>query len=92
MISNTEKMGSRKPPLVFTEQGDAMSSIVLNSELAIAVNIQIIRVFTKMREMLSNHKDILQKLEQLEKKDIEQDENIMLIFERRFLPTCRWND
>ncbi len=58
-----------------------MLSSVLNSERAIAVNIQIIRVFTKMREMLTTHKEILHKLEQLEKKDIEQDEKIMLIFE-----------
>lgn len=81
VISNIEKMGLRKPPLVFTEQGVAMLSSVLNSEQAIAVNIQIIRVFTKIREMLSTHKEILIKLEQLEKKDIEQDEKIMLIFE-----------
>lgn len=81
VISNSEKMGLRKPPLVFTEQGVAMLSSVLNSERAILVNIQIIRIFTKMREMLSSHKDIIQKLEQFEKKDIEQDEKLMLIFE-----------
>jgi hypothetical protein len=81
VISNREKMGFRKPPLVFTEQGVAMLSSVLNSERAIMVNIQIIRVFTKMRELLVTHKEILIKLEQIEKKDIEQDEKIMLIFE-----------
>lgn len=81
VISNSEKMGYRKPPLVFTEQGVAMLSSVLNSEQAILVNIQIIRVFTKMREILYLHKDILLKLEKLEKKDIEQDEKIILIFE-----------
>ncbi len=81
VISKTEKMGLRKPPLVFTEQGVAMLSSVLNSERAIMVNIAIIRVFTKMRELLSTQKDIILKLEQLEKKDIEQDEKIMLIFE-----------
>jgi hypothetical protein len=81
VISNTEKMGLRKPPLAFTEQGVAMLSSVLNSERAIMVNIQIIRVFTKMRELLATHKDILQKLEQIEKKEIEQDDKIMLIFE-----------
>lgn len=81
VISNSEKMGLRKPPLVFTEQGLAMLSSVLNSERAIMVNIQIIRVFTRMRELLSTHKEILQKLEQLERKDIKQDEKIMLIFE-----------
>ncbi len=81
VISNTEKMGLRKPPLVFTEQGVAMLSSILNSERAIMVNIAIIRVFTKMRELVETHKEIVQKLEQLEKKDIEQDDKIMLIFE-----------
>jgi hypothetical protein len=49
VISNSEKMGLRKPPLVFTEQGVAMLSSVLNSDRAIGVNIQIISVFTKIR-------------------------------------------
>jgi len=81
VISNRENMGLRKPPQVFTEQGVAMLSSVLNSDRAIQVNIQIIRVFTKMRELLTTHKEILAKLEKLENKDIEQDEKIMLIFE-----------
>jgi len=79
--SNSDKMGLRILPFAFTEQGVAMLSSVLNSERAIAVNIQIIRVFTKMRELLETHKDVLQKLEELEKKNIEQDEKILLIFE-----------
>ena len=57
--------GRRKLPLVFTEQGVAMLSSVLNSELAIEVNIQIIRVFTKMRELLMDHKNLLLALEKL---------------------------
>jgi hypothetical protein len=73
--------GVRYAPMAFTEQGVAMLSSVLNSERAITVNIQIIRIFTKMRALLATHKEILQKLEQLEKKDIEQDDKIMLIFE-----------
>ena len=81
VISNSEKMGLRKPPLVFTEQGVAMLSSVLNSDRAIMVNIQIMRVFTKMRELVETHREILYKLEHLEKKDIEQDEKILLIFE-----------
>lgn len=52
-------------PLVFTEQGVAMLSSVLNSETAIDVNIQIIRVFAKMRELLANRKDLLLALEKL---------------------------
>jgi len=74
-------MGLRKPPFVFTEQGVAMLSSVLNSDSAILVNIQIMRVFTKMRALLDSHKEILRKLELIEKKDIEQDEKILLVFE-----------
>ena len=48
----SDKMGLRYPPMVFTEQGVAMLSSVLNSKKAIEVNIKIIRVFTKLREML----------------------------------------
>jgi hypothetical protein len=81
VISNSEKMGLRKPPLVFTEQGVAMLSSVLNSERAIMVNIAIIRVFTKMRELVVTHNEMLLKLEQIEKKEMEQDDKIMIIFE-----------
>ncbi len=73
--------GTRKVPYAFTEQGVAMLSSVLNSERAIDVNIQIIRVYTKMRKFLSTHKDILLKLEQLEHKTESHDEKINLIFE-----------
>lgn len=88
VISNKEKMGLRKPPLAFTEQGVAQLSSVLNSETAIEVNIQIIRIFTKMRELLLTHKDILIKLEQMERKMMKQggklqkhDKDIRLVFE-----------
>ena len=72
--------GTRKMPYAFTEQGVAMLSSVLSSDTAIEVNIRIIRIFTKMRELLSTHKDILLKLEQLEKKVNGHDENIQAIF------------
>lgn len=74
--------GTRKLPFAFTEQGLAMLSSVLNSEIAIAVNIRIIRVFTKLREYALTHKEILMQLAKLEKevkgnsKDIE---NIFLV-------------
>lgn len=73
--------GQRYLPYAFTEQGVAMLSSVLNAERAIDVNIQIIRVYTKMRKFLSTHKDILLKLEQLERKTESHDEKINLIFE-----------
>lgn len=59
--------GTRKLPFVFTEQGIAMLSSVLNSEIAIEVNIRIIRVFTKMRAFALTHKGILMQLAKLEK-------------------------
>jgi hypothetical protein len=80
VTSNKEKLGLRKPPLAFTEQGVAMLSSVLNSPTAIKVNIQIIRVFTRMRELLLSHKDILLKLEQLEKKVAKNSDDIHMIF------------
>jgi len=73
--------GTRYLPMVFTEQGVAMLSSVLNSKTAIQVNINIIRVFTKIRMLLETHQEILKKLDELEKKGIEQDDKIMLIFE-----------
>ncbi|HWY10318.1 MAG TPA: ORF6N domain-containing protein [Bacteroidia bacterium] len=76
VTSNSEKMGLRKLPFVFTEQGVAMLSSVLNSKTAIQVNIQIIRVFTKIREFLSTNTEILMKLEKLEKKLLNHGEKI----------------
>jgi hypothetical protein len=66
VTSNTDKMGLRYPPFCFTEHGVLMLSSVLKSELAIAVNIQIIRIFTRMRKIISSD---------------EHDNNIILIFE-----------
>ena len=68
--------GSRYLPMAFTEQGVAMLSSVLNSRQAIEVYIRIIRIFTKIREGLSAHKDILLKLEQLERKVNKHDGDI----------------
>jgi len=80
-IATTSWGGRRTPPYSFTEHGVLMLSSVLNSERAIQVNIQIIRIFTKMREMLMSHKEILQRLEQIENKLFEHDDKIMLVFE-----------
>ena len=72
--------GRRKLPHAFNEQGVSMLSGVLNSETAIRVHIQIIRVFARMKEMLLTHKDILLQLEKMEKKLTGHDEEIALIF------------
>ncbi len=81
MTSKEDKQGLRYAPFCFTEQGVTMLSCILNSERAVAVNIQVIRVFTRMREMLLTHKDILLKLEQIERKIAGHDEDIKLIFQ-----------
>lgn len=75
-----DKQGLRYAPFCFTEQGVTMLSCVLNSKRAIEVNIQVIRIFTRLREMVLTHKDILLKLEQLERKVMQQDGDIKLIF------------
>lgn len=75
-----DKQGLRYAPFCFTEQGVTMLSCVLNSRRAIEVNIQVIRIFTRLREMVLTHKDILLKLEQLERKVMQQDGDIQLIF------------
>ena len=80
VTSNTDKMGLRYPPFCFAEHGVLMLSSVLNSEIAININIQIIRIFSKMREMMLTHKDILQRLDQMQQKLAEHDKNILLIF------------
>jgi hypothetical protein len=74
--SKKEKIGLRKLPLVFTEQGVAMLSSVLNSETAIEVNIRIIRVFTRMREILLTNRDMLMKLEHMERNMLKQDNKL----------------
>lgn len=73
--------GARYTPMVFTEQGVAMLSGIINTERAIKVNIQIMRVLSKLRSLLESHKELLEKLDKLELKDIEHDEQIKIIFE-----------
>ena len=72
---------SKYPPFAFTEHGVLMLASVLNSERAIKINIQIIRIFNQMRTLLLTHQEIFRKIDELEKKGIEQDDKIMLIFE-----------
>ena len=67
-VTSSGRIGRRTAPYAFTEHGIAMLSSVLNSERAIEVNIAIIRTFIKMREMIVNDKDLVQKLNQLERK------------------------
>ncbi|MFH1456625.1 MAG: ORF6N domain-containing protein [Patescibacteria group bacterium] len=72
------KMGLRYTPFVFTEQGVAMLSSVLKSDRAIFVNIQIMRTFTKLREIVLSHKELREKLEKMESK---YDQNFKVVFD-----------
>jgi hypothetical protein len=72
--------GIRKLPYAFTEQGVAMLSSVLNSETAIQVNIQIIRLFTKMKQLILDNKDLWMKIEKIEQHLLKNDEEIRTIF------------
>jgi len=60
--------GTRKPPRAFTEQGVAMLSSVLRSPRAVGVNIEIMRAFVRLRQMLATHADLARRLDNLEKK------------------------
>ena len=72
--------GTRKMPYVFTEQGVAMLSSVLRSERAIQVNIQIVRVYTRMRQLILNNKDLWLKIEKIEQALAKKDEEVQAIF------------
>jgi hypothetical protein len=72
--------GVRYVPMAFTEQGVAMLSSVINSKKAIQVNIQIMRVFTRMREMLSDTLSVKLEIKEIKKKLENQDKNIELVF------------
>ncbi len=72
------KMGLRRRPYVFTEHGVAMLSSVLNSERAVQVNIQIMRAFIRMRQLLASQKGLMQKILAMEKK---YDEQFKAVFE-----------
>jgi hypothetical protein len=60
--------GRRYPPYAFTEQGAAMLSSVLRSKRAVQVNVEIMRAFVRLRQLLASHVDLARKLETLEKK------------------------
>ena len=72
------KMGLRRPPYAFTEQGVAMLSSVLRSERAVAVNIEIMRTFVKLRQLLASHSELARRLDDLEAK---YDKHFQVVFE-----------
>ncbi len=80
VTSKGVRQGLRYVPFCFTEQGVTMLSCILNSDRAIHVNIQILRIYTRIREMLLTHKDMLLRVEQMEKHLMNHDQKIELLF------------
>jgi len=79
IVSSKKKRGGRRYlPYAFTEHGVAMLSSVLRSEKAILVNIEIMRTFSRIRHFIASHKDLAQKLEELERK---YDEQFRVVFD-----------
>ncbi len=78
--SNSVKMGLRYTPMAFTEHGVLMLSSVLNSDKAIQTNIQIMRIFTKVRQMLMDSTDLKIDILNIQKKLENHDKNIELVF------------
>jgi len=72
--------GTRSFPYAFTEQGVAMLSGILNSDRAISVNIQIMRIFTRIRQMFTDTLSIKLEIEEIKKKLQNQDKNIEIVF------------
>jgi phage regulator Rha-like protein len=68
IVTSSDWGGRRYPPYAFTEQGVAMLSSVLRSQRAIQVNIEIVRAFIRLRQMLASHVELARKLDALEKK------------------------
>jgi hypothetical protein len=80
-IKKAGRGGTRKLPFAFTEQGVAMLSSVLRSERAIQVNIQIIRVYTRMKQLLFDNRELWQKVEKIEEALFKKDEEVQIIFD-----------
>jgi phage regulator Rha-like protein len=78
--SNSDKKGLRYAPFCFTEQGVTMLACILNSERAIKLNIQIVRVFTKIREALTDNLGLKLEIEEIKNKLQSQDKSIELVF------------
>ncbi len=79
-MSSSRHGGRRTNPYVFTEQGVAMLSSVLNSERAVQVNIAIMRAFVKLREIIATHKELAEKIAELEGKFQNHDAQIQAVF------------
>lgn len=81
-MSNSDRMGLRRAPYAFTEQGVAMLATVLKSDTAIQVSIQIMKAFVSMRHFISDNANMLQRLRDIDLKLLEHDKNFKEIFKQ----------
>jgi ORF6N domain len=90
VTSNEGRGGRRTLPYVFTEHGSVMLASVLNSSKAVEASIQVVRAFVRLRAILSEHKELAQKIELLEKKFVVNDKNMKQVFVhlKEFLTDC----
>lgn len=79
--SKKQRGGTRYLPMVFTEHGVLMLSSVLNSKQAILVNIQIMRIFTRVRQMLADNTELRLEIEKIKKKIDNHDKNMEIVFQ-----------
>ncbi len=80
-IATSKKGGIRKLPYVFTEHGVLMLSSVLNTDRAIEVNIKIMRIFTRFRQLVADNTELRIAIEKLEKKTDNNSKNIEVVFQ-----------
>lgn len=80
-ISKAGRGGRRFPPYAFTEHGALMAANILKSEKAIEASIYVVRAFVKLREMLATHRELAQKLTELERKLASHDAEISTLFD-----------
>lgn len=79
--SKSDKMGLRITPMVFTEHGVLMLSSILSSDRAIAVNIQIMRIFSKVRQLLMDNAELRIAIEEIKRKTENNSKNIEVVFQ-----------
>ena len=87
--SRVGRGGRRTPPYAFTQEGVAMLSSVLRSERAVAVNVEVMRAFVRMREMLRSHEDLVLRLDNLEAKYDSQFSAVFDAIRQLMLPPAR---
>lgn len=73
--------GRRKRPLVFTEHGALMAATILNTPVAVAASLQVVRAFVRLRQLLATHVELARKLDELEAKYTEHDKKLVVVFE-----------